>query len=263
MLTMALGATRRQIALTIAADQVALYNIRTAAGNPADAVDVMVTLNAGKVCQAGMSTGAGWASGSTLKLVNNGTIAGTGGGRNGSTGDGGTASGILSAGQDGQPGGDAIALSYDLTIDNTSGNIFAGGGQGGGGGASALTNPPGSSAGAGAGGGGGGRGYNNAAGGTAGANNVGGVAAGAGSAGSSGGGGAGGAGGTNFGCNGGSGGDGGGWGAAGVAGSGGTGGGSTTSAGGGGAGGFAVRLNGNNVTWQGGFNGTQVKGGVA
>ena len=60
--------------------------------------------------------------GSTVKLENRGNIYGRGG-------DGG-AGGSGGAGSNGSAGGDAINLGFDITIDNTLGNIFGGGGGG-------------------------------------------------------------------------------------------------------------------------------------
>lgn len=116
-----LGGGKPLIILTISANTSA-YNIRTAAGSPAYACDVVVTVNSGIIVSASggvgsgsgqaMVTGSGWAATTTLKLINNGYIEGFGG--NGFDGD----------------GGDAISLSYALTIDNTNGYIRGGGGGG-------------------------------------------------------------------------------------------------------------------------------------
>ncbi len=108
-------------------------NLRTLAGSPSTAVQVVCTIAAGiKVgatlgyTQAAFRTGAGWVVGTTLRLVL-GTVAEL----NGASG----ASGGL--------GGDALSLSYDLTIDN-GGYIRGGGGGGGNGGPAAYFGSPGS-----------------------------------------------------------------------------------------------------------------------
>lgn len=255
----------RTILLSVAANQAALYNLRTAAGNPAGRVNVLCTINSGIVLQAGFTTGAGWNNASKLKLVNKGSVCGIGGARTVTTGDGGDATaGVLNTGRNGQAGGDAIDLGFDLTIDNTDGYVLGGGGQGGGGGATAASNPPAGNQAAPGGGGGGGRGYNNAAGGVKGGNNGTAVDAVNGGAGSSASYGAGGAGGQSGIGNGGAGGRGGDWGEAGAAGvTPANVGRQNTAAGLGGAAGRAVKLNGRTVTWLGGNNSTQVKGAVS
>lgn len=262
---------RRSINLTISSNQAALYTIFTSAGSPTDPVAVEVTVNSGVILQAGIRTGTGWASGSSIKLINNGTIAGTGGGDTaGIFGGGGHATSvILSEGDDGKDGGDAVLMQTDLTIDNTAGFIYGGGGGGSGGGASASADPPGSGDAAPGGGAGGGRGYNNALGGDAGNNNgTPTTAATDGNNGSSAARGTAGTGaiaGTVFQrYTGGDGGRGGDWGEAGQAGSPGTksaGAPGTTKPGGAaGAAGCSVRKSGFTLTWVGGNNSTQVKG---
>lgn len=148
------GAGRRVITLTISSDQSSQYNIRTAAGSPALACIVIVTVQSGVVLKAGLTTGSGWKSGTYIKLVNHGTIAGTGGA--GGPGANATASSTGFA-VSGLAGGDAITMLFDLSADNTDGFIFGGGGGGGGGGAGSNGTDGG-----GGGGGGGGQGYNNA-----------------------------------------------------------------------------------------------------
>lgn len=249
------------INLVISADQVALYNMFTQAGSPTYRAAVTVTVNAGKVCQAGMTMGAGWPAGCTFALINNGRIAGLGGA--GSAG-GDASAGTLSAGTNGVAGGDALTLTAPITITNGSGEIFGGGGGAGGGGAAAGSNPPGANASGPGGGGAGGQGYNNPGGGAAGISNGNTHdAASAGTAGSSAGAGVNGVGGVGpanfletYRTNGGRGGDGAPWGNAGTGGVAGTlsgsgipGGAATTAAGGGGAAGNAVRTNGFAITW--------------
>jgi hypothetical protein len=75
---------RRTILLTIAADTTD-YNVFTAAGSPTDVVDVVVTINSGVTVGAtagvgpALKTTALFAAGSTVKIVNNGSIFGYGG----------------------------------------------------------------------------------------------------------------------------------------------------------------------------------------
>lgn len=171
-------------------------------------------------------------------------------------GYGGAAGGEETAGS---PGGDALSTQSNLTIDNTSGNIYGGGGGGGGGGVGGNTGDATASAG---GGGGGGQGQvGGAAGGGA---SQGSGMSGAGTAGTASTPGTGGSPGPNgsAGLSGGAGGNGGAWGQAGSAGANGSG---TIHPGGGagGAAGYAVRINGHTVTFTAGNNGTQVKGSVA
>ena len=232
-------------------------NIFTLAGSPNYKCNVICTIGSGvKVISASailpsLTTGSGWIPGSTLKIVNNGNIYGAGGGG----GNGGSVSyPTANAGAPGNDGGDAIDAQIDITVDNTNGNIYGGGGGGGGGGSNHAGGGndcyPGS-------GGGGGRGNNGGGAGPKGTASgcVFNYAAYDGSVGSETSAGAGGAAvGTA-----GAGGNGGDWGQAGAPGE-------TTSrasGGAGGAGGYAIRLNGNSVTWLGGNNSSQVKGGVA
>jgi hypothetical protein len=92
--------------------------------------------------------------GSTVKIVNNGTIAGIGGNGGAGAPRGGLAGCGCQNGGDGTAGGNAILLQYPTVIYNY-GTIGGGGGGGGGGGAEcALNGGNGTSASAGAGGGG-------------------------------------------------------------------------------------------------------------
>lgn len=131
---------RRRILLTIAADQ-SDYDIFVAAGSPTDPVEVVLTINTTIVLSStststhSLDTGTGWHANSTLKLINNGLIYGLGG--VGGVGGYATSYLIVASGTAGAVGGPCIKLQYDLTIDNTNGNIFAGGGGGGAGGAHA------------------------------------------------------------------------------------------------------------------------------
>ena len=80
------------INLTISANT-QQYDIFSAAGSPAGAVDVSLTINSGVIVgdvSAGtyaVRTGSAWAAGSTIAIVNNGTIQGIGG-NGGSANDG-------------------------------------------------------------------------------------------------------------------------------------------------------------------------------
>lgn len=129
------------------------YNIFTEAGSPATPVDVVVTISAGARVGGSssngwaMTTGTGWAAGSTIYLnTGDGTIQAMGGkGGNSATA--------------GSPGFDALILNWPITIENGSGFIYGGGGGGGSGSVDAYSLY---------GGGGGGRSANtNSAGGTA------------------------------------------------------------------------------------------------
>lgn len=243
--------------LTLSANEDAV-NIKTKLealyGSMSSAVSAVVTVNAGVKIGApdansqAMSTGTSWPSGSTLKIINYGMIRGAGG------------AGGSNAHYSGWPGGDALNLGINVTIDNTTtGNIFGGGG-GGGVGANA-----GDGAGeAGGGGGGGGQGDDGGGGGSPVDTDYDGTAGASGSESGSGIGGNGGGGGPG-GAIGGQGGVGGGWGSAGAVG--GTGidfRGDPTAAGAtGGVAGKAIDKNGKSVTWIAGNNAVQVKGSVS
>lgn len=246
---------RTAIPLTISSTQTGAYNLYTAAGSPAGAVDVYLTINTGVVLEAGL-IGTGFAAGSTITIVNNGRIAGIGGG--GGNGIGIDGSNAFSGISTGSNGGHAVETNVPTYIDNTNGEIFGGGGGGAGG--SANRQPVGGpyTYRAGGGGGGGGQGYNLAGGGAGGVsipsafeNGV------AGSAGSWSAPGAGGA--ANAGATPGN--SGGGWGANGIDGY-------AASAESslsyfGGLAGQAVKTNSAGLTWLGGNNVTQVKGTAA
>ena len=246
------------------------YDIFVELGGPPAAVDVTVTVNTGVNVDATNGNPAmktdGMHPDSTLHLINNGDVRGYGG--NAGVGISANAFSIIIGsckffggkfgGSSGQQGGDAIFTTIDITMDNTSGNIWAGAGGGGGGDAFKDNVTA-----YGGGGGGGGIGTdvgNGAPGGTGEASvepgcggpamDGDGVAGTDGSTSAAGVGGA--AGGAGAGAGGGGGAD---WGDDGfVGGSGGK---------SGGVGGFAVRLNGNAIVWEGGNNPTQVKGDVA
>jgi len=242
------------IQVTISAGQSA-YNLFTGAGSPSYKCNVVLTINAGIVVQGTTASSlpairtAGFAAGSTLKIINNGIIAGFGG-------VGGRGARYISAGNNviatvGSPGGNALDVQLPLTVDNTNGYIFGGGGGGGGSGGDLDVY---GDVRYGGGSGGGGCGYNNAAGGTSSAGYLS-----TGSAGGAGSSSAGGARGTNADLPGKYGGAGRMWGLAGETGT--TVGASSGKAGG--AAGAAIALNGYTITWSGGNNSTQVKGSVS
>lgn len=273
------GGSLLKVSLTVSSDQAAQYSVRAAylaAGHPAGArALVTVTVNSGIKLKAGLITGTGWATGSSVRLVNNGYIYGTGG-----VGGAGawTAFSAGGAAASGSAGGDAIQINVPITIDNGSGYIWGGGGGGGGGGSGSSTDPPGNSElQSGGGGGGGGVGFNNAAGGAKGDTVNTPVGDGyAGSAGSEYSAGSGSAGGYSdfigightYWIQGGTGGNGGGWGEPGI-----TGGVAYADSlvsplyswapGNGGAAGYAVRKNGYSCTFTAGNDATRVKGAVA
>lgn len=242
------GVFATEVNLTISST-VTDYNLFTAAGSPAGVVAVTVTLVYGQSITrtsglAAFRTGTGWAAGSTLRLINNGTIIGSGG-----IGGAGGA-GAAGAGTSGSAGGDALrndSTTIPFTVDNTNGYIFGGGG-GGAGGAGMSSNFGG--------GGGGGRGYAVGAGGAKGGTTGGGTQATDGANGSF----------SNFGAHG--------TGSVylGYTGSDGADGGDVGRSGGnvaawfgaaeraGGAAGKAINLNAAYITWQGGNNSSQVKG---
>lgn len=253
---------------TISSDQTNWNLIAQLGFTPTFPRDITITVNAGVVVRS-TSTGTpamdltGLFAGSTVALVNNGTIHGRGG--NAGAGN----SGVGSA------GGNAIegpGASVTFTITNGSGLIAGGGGGGGGGGRATeqVEIAPGefelmiAGGGGGGGGAGGGSGGAGAASSGTGASN--GATGNAGTNGSSGTFGTGGAGGSVPSvCNGGAGASGGAYGIAGSTGASGTGGGASNSAGGaGGAAGKAIDLNGGSApTWVSGNTAARVKGAVS
>lgn len=219
------------------------YNITTMLGGPTSPVNVTLTIPNGVTVSSNspsmpaLDTGA-LPDGSTVTIINNGSIIGAGG-------NGSDASAPYGAGNPGLPGGNAVNVQAPVTIDNTNGYIFAGGGGGGAAGSNGFNCGPG--------GGGGGAGAAPGGGGTSPAWGV--STASPGSAGST----VGGAGGvsTTGGCNGGNGGGYGEAGSPGVAPWGGP-----PPGGDGGASGKAINLNGQTITWLGGNDATRVKGAV-
>lgn len=116
--------------LTISANT-SNYNIFTAAGSPSGPANVTVTVNSGIIVygtgiQDAMTTGSGWASGSTITLVNNGIISGY-------AGNGGATNAGPNNGFAGITGGNAFSATVATNITN-NGTIAAGGGGGGSGG---------------------------------------------------------------------------------------------------------------------------------
>lgn len=222
-----------------------LTSVEGVHGTLSSPVLALITVNGGVTLGSASKTNpaartGGFPSGSLVKLINNGRIAGRGG-------DGGNGAQASSpAGGDGDDGGTALELDDDIQIDNTSGEIFGGGGGGGGGAAATSAGAPN-----GGGGGGGGQGDNGGDKGVALSSGNDGQNGGTSSAGNGG----------NGATYGGKGGNGGSWGQGGKDGKG------PSILGGqggdGGAGGKAVDLNGNTITWIAGNNATQVKGSVS
>lgn len=269
------------------------YNLRTALGSPAGAMRIVVKIASGVTISSSSAgvpafdEGAGWASGTTISIVNEGSIYGAGGGGGGGGNSLWNGTPVTHSGQSGVAGGTALKLTVPTSIANAAGSIFGGGGGGGGSAGSWMSFRGGAgdldvySSG---GGGGGGRGSSTSSGGSAGieshrASELG-VAGAAGSSGSSAGGGSGGAGGyLSFTApdgypsilDGGNGGVGGNWGTAGSSA------GAATqssaspdlvpltqsSVGSGGVAGKAVDLNGQTLTWISGNDPSRVKGAVS
>lgn len=128
------------VAIDLSANNIDLF---TVAGSPVVAGDYVFTISAGVVIgSASVATPSlscsAFPPGSTVKLINLGTIDGRGGagGTGGSVFWGGpdNDSPYYTPGGGGGPGGDAISLGFDITIDNANGRIAGGGGGGGGGG---------------------------------------------------------------------------------------------------------------------------------
>ena len=107
--------------------------------------DITVTNNSGIVVgstavgTASLATGAApnYASGDTIKIVNNGSIVGKGG--NGGAGMANNGTGVAA----GQAAGDAIDIAFPTTVQNASGAKIEGAGGGGGGGGRGSTVQPG------------------------------------------------------------------------------------------------------------------------
>lgn len=248
--------------ITIAANT-SDYNLATELAGAAQNKNIVVHIESGVIVSASSTSTTAFSTGSfpqktKIKIINDGQIIGVGG----KGGDGGGASAGVNCSFDpvenGFPGGNALDIQLDITIDNDNGDIFGGAGGGGGGhgcGGTFIQYI--------AGGGGGG-----------GAGNSGGAKGGPGdgadcdatddaTAGSTTGG-TGGTGCSSGGATGGNGGNGGEYGADGAAGNSATGcSGITCTPGTGGAAGKAIELNGNAVTFIEGNNASQVKGSVS
>ena len=106
-------------------------------GEPDASTTIIVTIEAGAIIGStstslyALRTGL-WPEGPTITINNFGRVQGKGGvgGRGGSVSSNGTGA----DGNSGNNGGDAMLVEYDVSIDNTSGDIWSGGGGGGGGG---------------------------------------------------------------------------------------------------------------------------------
>src|SRR3989344_5684114 len=115
-------------------------NLCTLAGNPTTPSTYVFTIPAGVIInsnstsQPALTTGTCWPAGSSITLINDGSIYGRGG-EGGSGPHTYTGTQFFCNGYGGGVGGPAVGISYPLTIDNTHGYIFGGGGGGGGGGA--------------------------------------------------------------------------------------------------------------------------------
>jgi hypothetical protein len=98
--------------------------------NGTSVVNLTITINAGVIIGApnpstpALTIPGGWPPGSTISLVNNGTVSGAGGA-------GGVGSDNTGPGGDGTKGGSALSLQWQTSITN-NGTIAGGGGGGGG-----------------------------------------------------------------------------------------------------------------------------------
>lgn len=246
-------------------------NLFTRAGSPGGVVTVSLNIAAGAVIQASSSATpaldlSGFASGSTINVVNNGYILGHGGdGASGAEGgNSGSSTTDRTAGKVGTDGGDAMkgpGAGRNLNVTNATGFIWGGGGGGGGGGAQWGGGSQNGNGGGGGGGAGSGRagfgGASQTAGSPQAANGK------PGGGGLSGTFGTGGAGNGVGGGTGGAGGAGGDWATNGATGVAVSGAGAVASPGTGGAAGKAINANGGSVTFVSGSGGPNVKGAVA
>jgi hypothetical protein len=99
-------------------------NVATLAGSPSVAVDVLVNIASGVTVDSPNTsnpalTTHGLPAGSTVQIINEGTIHGRGG------------DGACEEEGAGEDGGDAIQANVPVTIDNSNGAIYGGGGGGG------------------------------------------------------------------------------------------------------------------------------------
>lgn len=117
---------------------VANYNLFLQAGSPTAPVNV-IFINNGILYSTNTAWGGlhipAFPAGSTITIINNGSIYGMGGagGAGGNVTGGYNASALVEP-TSGGAGGPAIWHNYPITIDNTNGWIYGGGGGGGGGG---------------------------------------------------------------------------------------------------------------------------------
>lgn len=114
-------------------------NVAMGGGYTAGITDLTITVNSGVYLYSNTTSSpalsiSGFAAGDTITLVNNGYIMGSGG--NG--GDVGTSTSNRFAPNNGLPGGSAINLLNNITINNTNGYIAGGGGGGGSSGATGM-----------------------------------------------------------------------------------------------------------------------------
>jgi len=127
----------------------ASLDVTSISGYIAGLSDIVITINSGiwvyatTTANAGLTL-TGGVTGDTIKIVNNGFIAGMGGAGCSAYNDGPRAGGN---------GGTALSLGFNTTIDNTNASAYIGGGGGGGGAVNSIAAPAG---GGGAGGGAGG-----------------------------------------------------------------------------------------------------------
>ena len=136
--------TERPITLVESENNVSLRDKYDALyGEPDASTTIIVTIEAGAIIGStstslyALRTGL-WPEGPTITINNFGRVQGKGGsGGRGAliTSDGGT------DGYTGNSGGDAMLVEYDVSIDNTSGDIWSGGGGGGGGGHAGAVTP--------------------------------------------------------------------------------------------------------------------------
>ena len=104
----------------------ATLDVTAISGYRAGQSDITVTVNSGVYLWSDSTstpglTLTGGTTGDTVKIVNNGFIMGRGG------------NGGVGLGYFGYPGGPALKLGYNTTIDNTNASAYIGGGGGGGG----------------------------------------------------------------------------------------------------------------------------------
>ena len=104
----------------------ATVDVTAISGYTAGVSDITITVNNGVWVYATSTSNAGLtltggSSGDTITVVNNGFISGMGG------------NGGIGLGYTGYPGGTALSLGFNTTVDNTNSAAYIGGGGGGGG----------------------------------------------------------------------------------------------------------------------------------